>query len=113
MGETLTANTSGIADEDGLSNVQYEYQWLADDSDISGATNATYTLVAADEGKVIKVRVSFTDDEGNAESLTSAGNGRGGGGVNSQQSGHRSAHHQWHGAGGRDADGGHVGHRRR
>ena len=72
VGETLTANTSGIADEDGLSNVQYEYQWLADDSDISGATNATYTLVAADEGKVIKVRVSFTDDAGNAESLTSA-----------------------------------------
>ena len=72
VGETLTANTSGIADADGLGNVQYEYQWLADDSDISGATNATYTLVAADEGKAIKVRVSFTDDEGNDESLTSA-----------------------------------------
>ena len=72
VGETLTANTSGIADADGLSNVQYEYQWLADDSDISGATNATYTLADTDEGKVIKVEVSFTDDEGNAESLTSA-----------------------------------------
>ena len=72
VGETLTANTSGVADADGLSNVQYEYQWLADDSDISGATNATYTPVAADEGKVIKVRVSFTDDAGNEETLTSA-----------------------------------------
>ena len=73
VGETLTADTSGIADADGLSNVQYEYQWLAaDDSDISGATNATYTPVAADEGKAVKVRVSFTDDGGNAESLTSA-----------------------------------------
>ena len=72
VGETLTANTSGIADADGLSDVQYEYQWLADDADISGATNATYTLVAADEGQVIKVRVSFTDDAGNDESLTSA-----------------------------------------
>ena len=72
VGETLTANTSGIADADGLSNVQYEYQWLADDSDISGATNATYTLAAADEGKGIKVRVSFTDDAGNEETLTSA-----------------------------------------
>ena len=72
VGETLTADTSGIADTDGLSNVQYEYQWLADDSDISGATNATYTPVAADEGKVIKVRVSFTDDAGNEETLTSA-----------------------------------------
>ena len=73
VGETLTANTSGVADVDGLSNVQYEYQWIANDSGISGATNATYTLVAADEGQVIKVRVSFTDDAGNNETLTSAG----------------------------------------
>ena len=72
VGETLTANTSGIADADGLSNVQYEYQWLADDADISGATNATYTLAAADEGKAIKVQVTFTDDAGNEETLTSA-----------------------------------------
>ena len=72
VGETLTADTSGIADENGLSNVQYEYQWLADDSDISGATNATYTLVAADEGKAVKVQVSFTDDADNEETLTSA-----------------------------------------
>ena len=71
VGETLTANTSSIADSDGLGNVQYEYQWLADDSDISGATNATYPLVAAEEGNVIKVRVSFTDDAGNEETLTS------------------------------------------
>ena len=54
VAETLTANTSGIADADGLSSVQYEYQWLVDDADISGATNATYTLAAADEGKAIK-----------------------------------------------------------
>ena len=76
VGETLTANTSGVADGDGLSNVQYEYQWLADDAGISGATNATYTLVAADEGKAVKVQVSFTDDEGNnEETLTSAATG--------------------------------------
>ena len=71
VGETLTAHTSGIADADGLSNVQYEYQWLADDADISGAINATYTLAAEDEGKAIKVQVSFTDDADNEETLTS------------------------------------------
>ena len=71
VGETLTVDTSGIADADGLSNVQYEYQWLADDSDISGATNATYTPVAVDEGKAIKVEVTFIDDAGNEETLTS------------------------------------------
>ena len=75
VGETLTADTSGVADADGLSNVQYEYQWLADDTDISGATASTYTLVAADEGKAIQVKVSFTDDGGNSETLTSAATG--------------------------------------
>ena len=45
---------------------------LADDTAISGATGSTYTLVAGDVDKAIKVRVSFTDDAGNAETLTSA-----------------------------------------
>ena len=71
VGETLTADTSGIAEADGLDNATFIYQWRADDSDISGATNATYTLVEADEGKAIRVRVSFTDDEDNDETLTS------------------------------------------
>ena len=72
VGETLTADTSGIADADGLGNVQYEYRWLADDADISGATGSTYTLADADEGKTISVQVSFNDDAGNGETLTSA-----------------------------------------
>ena len=62
----------GSADADGLSSVQYEYQWLADDSDISGATNATYTLTDSEESKAITVQVSFTDDADNEETLTSA-----------------------------------------
>ncbi len=69
--ETLTADTSGIADPDGLANAAFLYQWLADDADISGATGSTYTLADADVGKTITVRVSFTDDAGNGESLTS------------------------------------------
>ena len=72
VGETLTADTSGIADEDGLENVSFSYLWLADDTAIQGATNSTYTLIEADEGKAIAVQVSFTDDAGNDESLTSA-----------------------------------------
>ena len=75
VGETLTADTSGIADEDGLENVSFSYQWLADDTAIQGATNSTYTLIEADEGKTVRVRVSFTDDAGNDESLTSAADG--------------------------------------
>ena len=72
VGETLTANTTGISDADGLANASFTYQWLADDTEIAGATGSTYTLVAGDVGKSIKVRVSFTDDAGNAETLTSA-----------------------------------------
>ena len=69
--ETLTADISGIADEDGLDDVSYSYQWVAAGSDIDGATGSIYTLVAADVGKAIKVKVTFTDDANNAESLTS------------------------------------------
>ena len=72
VGETLTADTSGIADADGLTNVAYSYQWQADGADISGATGSAYTLVDADEGRTIRVTVSFTDDAGNEETLTSA-----------------------------------------
>ena len=72
VGQTLIASTSGIADADGVANATFSYQWVADDADISGGTGSSYTLVAADEGKVITVTVAFTDDAGNAESLTSA-----------------------------------------
>ena len=72
VGEALTADTTGISDDDGLVNAAFAYQWLADDAEINGATASTYTLVAADEGKAIKVMVTFTDDAGNDEELTSA-----------------------------------------
>ena len=71
VGGTLTADTSGIADEDGLTNVSFTYQWLADGSEISGATSSTYTLTDSDEGRAIMVEVSFTDDADNDETLTS------------------------------------------
>ena len=75
VGETLTADTTGISDPDGLDNADFDYQWLADDSDISGATDSTYTLIETDEGRTIRVRVSFTDDGGHSESLTSGPTG--------------------------------------
>ena len=71
VGETLTASTSGISDSDGLAKATFAYQWLAEDTDIAGATGSVYTLADAEEGRAIKVRVSFTDDAGNEETLTS------------------------------------------
>ena len=73
--QTLTASTSGIQDADGLDNVSFEYQWIRSGTDISQATASTYTLLDADKGETIAVRVSFTDDEGNSESLTSDATG--------------------------------------
>lgn len=76
VGKTLTASTSGISDADGLAGVQYSYQWVrvsgGTDSDIQDGNGTTHTLTAADEDKTIRVKVSFTDDLGNEESLTSA-----------------------------------------
>ena len=59
VGQTLTADPSKIADTDGLTNVSYSLQWIANDTDISGATGSTYTLVDSDEGKTVEVKVSF------------------------------------------------------
>ncbi len=73
VGQTLTADTSGIADADGLANVTYSYQWLTSrDTEIAGATSSAYTVQVSDTDKEIRVRVTFTDDAGNEESLTSA-----------------------------------------
>ena len=80
VGVTLTADASGIADEDGLDNTTFTYQWLANDSDISGATDSdipgetgvSYVVRPGDVGRTIQVGVSFTDDQGNDETATSA-----------------------------------------
>ena len=72
VGETLTAATTAIADADGLANATFSYRWLADGTEVPGATSSSYTPTASQVGQRISVRVSFTDDAGNAESLTSA-----------------------------------------
>ena len=70
--QTLTADTSSITDEDGLTNATFEYQWIAGGTDIDGATGSTYTLTAGEQGQTVRVRVTFTDDADNEETLTSA-----------------------------------------
>ena len=77
VGETLAASVTEIADEDGLGGAAYSYRWVSSDgggtdTDIAGATTAEYTLTAAEAGKAVKVRVTFTDDAGTEETLVSA-----------------------------------------
>ena len=54
VSQTLTASTSGISDPNGLDNVSYSYQWLAEDTEIDGETSPTYTVQSSDNGKVIR-----------------------------------------------------------
>ena len=76
-GETLTADTSGIADADGLSNVSFSYRWISNGENArrasADATSATYTPEDSDVDKTITVEVTFTDDAGNPETLSSVG----------------------------------------
>ncbi|QYW02594.1 whisker protein [Stenotrophomonas phage Marzo] len=52
----------------------FTYAWFRGTTAISGATSKTYTLVAADAGSTVKVRVTGTNSEGtaNAESAPTA-----------------------------------------
>ena len=75
-GETLTTATSSISDDNGLANAAFAYQWIhtATDSEayIPAATASSYLLSSDDLGHSIKVRVTFTDDDGYTERLTSS-----------------------------------------
>ena len=70
-GATLTADTSNLTDEDGIPS-SLSYQWLADGSAIDGATSSTFTLTDSQIGQAISVTVSYTDDQGTAETITSS-----------------------------------------
>ena len=78
--ETLTADTSTIMDENGISR-SFSYTWWKEVSfdpnagipqQISGATGSTYTINQADARAKIKVKVSYRDDDGFNHVLESA-----------------------------------------
>ena len=76
VGHMLTAHAQGITDPNGVPENAFSYQWVRVDggseADISGAEAATYDVVEDDDGKMLKVRVTFTDGDGFKEELTSA-----------------------------------------
>ena len=75
QGLLVAAETGRIVDRQGFNSSALNYQWIRVVGDvegiISGANNKTYTIQATDVGNRLKVRVSFRDIAGNAESLTS------------------------------------------
>ena len=75
VGETLMAAKGTIADVDGVPTT-FTYQWLrvdgANETDITGATESSYTVTADDIGKTLKVKLGFTDNFDGVEARTSA-----------------------------------------
>jgi len=69
-GANLTADTSTLADEDGLG--EFGYQWLRNGVGIDGATAVDYTLTEADVGAQISVEVTYTDGGDTLETVVSA-----------------------------------------
>ena len=74
VGSTLTGDTKGIADPNGLTNPGFNYQWQRMENgmpvDIPGAVSQTYTLTDDDVGKRVRLQVRFNDDEDTAEMRT-------------------------------------------
>jgi|GEM_PF-5780933 len=68
--QTINAVTSALTDEDGLGELSY--QWLRDEVAIADATSSEYVTTADDVSANLSVKVSYTDDQGTAESKTSA-----------------------------------------
>ena len=73
QGQLLTASHN-LADLDGIPSTgvnAIKYQWLANGSNIAGATASTYTLTQSEVGKLITAVVSYTDLGGQLESVPS------------------------------------------
>lgn len=70
-----TVTDSNVAN---FGSVTVTYQWIRNSSGTLtniGTNSNTYTLVAADVGNTIRVNVTYTDDLGNAEDITSSDTG--------------------------------------
>ncbi|MBD2109572.1 DUF4347 domain-containing protein [Nodosilinea sp. FACHB-13] len=75
QGQTLTANTSTLADADGLGTLSYQWKQSVDGitwSNIDGATGSTFSPRNNQVDQFLQVAVSYVDGQGTAESLTSA-----------------------------------------
>lgn len=76
VGQGGTVLTGSIGDADGLTGAVFALQWQADDgsgfADIPGATDPVFVPDAGLIGSPLRVVVSFTDDNGTDEQLTSA-----------------------------------------
>lgn len=69
VGQVLSGSTGTWT---GTPTPTYTRQWLRNGTAISGATGANYTLVSADAGATISLRVTATNSAGNATATSAA-----------------------------------------
>ncbi|WP_079437358.1 DUF4347 domain-containing protein [Zoogloea sp. LCSB751] len=81
-GQVLSADVSSIADPDGPVSPTFNYQWKVSSDGTNwtnasgaGSTTVNYTLAAADQGKQVRVEVSFNDAFGRPNTLTGNASG--------------------------------------
>jgi len=73
-GKVLTADQSS-SDPDGDGTFSYQWQSSSDNStwaDISGATNSTFTVTETEEGKYIRLVITYTDAQNFSESVVAS-----------------------------------------
>lgn len=71
QGNTLSVTNGSWNSNLAYAPVSYSYQWRRGSSDISGATNSTYSTVVADVGNAISCRVTATNNRGTTPVLSS------------------------------------------
>ena len=111
MGETLAVATTGVSDDDGLNEVSFTYQWLADDTNIIGATGSTYKLIVQRAGQGHQGHGVLQRRRWQRRGADQRGNGNSGG--QAQHGCYWCADYHRYRPGWRDADGGHQRHLRR
>ena len=75
VGQTLSVDTSGIADADGLTNASYGGIWWAGNhfrAQVDPGEDLSYRVSRGDLGLPLRVTVDFTDDAGKRATLDSA-----------------------------------------
>ncbi|WP_288255762.1 hypothetical protein, partial [uncultured Prochlorococcus sp.] len=72
IGQSLSI-TESTADPDGTGTLSYVWQSSSDETTWSQiGTDSTYTLTSSEEGKKIRAIISYTDNQGFAESVTTS-----------------------------------------
>jgi Ca2+-binding RTX toxin-like protein len=72
LGGRLRADVSGLSDADGADFEEGAFQWLADGAALRGETRRSLILQPEHLGREISVRLTYVDDRGTRETVTSA-----------------------------------------